>query len=97
MTLPTFQALGIEKIEGFKGAILRSCDNFQLSFEISGSSSFIRQAHNQLMRGSTTVKIDNQAVRLHIQSSAQSNPESAIFCASFTRINTPSEQPKGPT
>lgn len=86
MIIPTFQATGIENIPGFKKADLRSYDPLQcqLSFEISGSSTFIKQAQSQLLLGLTTATIDSKLVRLSgIQCSTGSDPGTAIICSRF--------------
>ncbi len=87
MTLPTFAVMGVETMDGFKAVVLKSCENFQVSFEIFGSSSFIRRAQAQLLLGSTTATIDKRLVRLHgVQATTDSDPKTAMIFSRYDHM-----------
>ena len=84
MSFPTFRLKGLETLDGFQEVILKSYDNFQLTFEIFGSPSFIKRAQAQLLLGSTTATLDSKPVRLHgIHSSTGPDPKKAMIFSGF--------------
>lgn len=87
MVLPAFGVIGLEKMDGFKAVVLISCENMRVTFEIVGSTSFIRAAQAQLLLGSTTAKIDAQYVRLSaIQATTDSDPNKAEIFSRYEHI-----------
>ena len=84
MALPTFRVSGLETIDGFKNVALTNCENMRVTFEIIGSTSFIRCAQSQLLLGSTTAKIDDQYVRLFaIQAGTDSDPHKVTILSRY--------------
>ena len=84
MTLPAFRVIGLEAIDGFKAVVLINCENMRVTFEIVGSTSFIRHAQSQLLLGSTTAMIDAQYVRLSaFQASTDLDPNKVTIFSRY--------------